>query len=157
MNRVRTRLPAFLVFLVSTAALAATAADVRAPESPVPVSGAYNVIFNVNLNSMPPAGATILCKARIAPNLAPLQNFSQKIVPAQSATGLATIANSAANCSVQIPFSWAIGDASNGVALSYEIEAVSASGSLPVHARQSIGVAYPARGGTANLAIDVRF
>ena len=157
MNRVCTLSLSLLLSLVSTVALAATPADPRAPAPPVAVSGSYNVTFNVSVRSMPPAGAAILCKARIVPNLPAFQDFSQKIVPAQSATGLATIANGAANCSVQIPFSWAIGDTSSGVSLSYEIEAIGASGAPPVHARQSIGVPYPARGTATDLAINVRF
>ena len=157
MNRVRTVPLAFLLSLVSTAAMGATPADVRAPENSAPVSGAYNVTFNVNLDSIPPAGTAILCKARIEPNLPTLQGFSQRMAPVESATGLGTVTGGRANCSVQIPFSWAIGDTSSGVSLSYEIEAVGASGALPATTRRSIPVPYPVRGGAASLAINVRF
>ena len=157
MSRVRTLPFALLLSLASTAALAATPGDSRGPAAPVAVSGTYKVTFNVSVGAMSPAGAAILCKARVVPNLPAFQDFGQEIAPAQSATGLATIANGAANCSVQIPFSWAIGDTSCGVALSYEIEGVGAPGALPLRARQSIGVPYPARGGAAELAVNVRF
>jgi hypothetical protein len=158
MNRARALMPALLVLLTPAFAWPAPPADARGAESPLAVSGSYSVSFNVNLDAVAPAGTAILCRARIAPNLPSFQNLSQKMVPVESATGVATVSGNTANCSVQIPFSWAVSDPRSGVTLSYEIDAVSGAAArpTPVRARQAIGVAYPATGGTANLVVNVR-
>jgi hypothetical protein len=146
MNRVRTLLLLLVVSLASDAAWAAPPADPGRAEGLAAVSGTYVPTLNVSLDSAPPVGAAILCKARIAPNLPSFQNLNNRMVPAETATGLATVSGNSANCSVQIPFSWAVSDPRGGIALIFEVAEVSASGSFAVarSAQQGIGVAYPA-------------
>jgi hypothetical protein len=157
MNRVRTLLFPLLVSLAAAAGSAAPAADQRASSGPAALSGSYNLTFTMRLDAIPQAGSVILCKARIAPNLPGFQNLAHGMAPAGSATGIATFSGNAALCSVQIPFSWAAGDIQGGVALSYEIDAVSAGGSLPapVRAQQGIALPYPAAGTASSVAIRV--
>jgi hypothetical protein len=157
MNRVRTLMLPLVVTLASASALSAPPADPGRAEGLIAVSGSYVLTFNVSLDSAPPAGVAILCKARIAPSLPSFQNPSTRMVPVEMATGLATVTGNSANCSVQIPFSWAVSDPRGGIALSYEVAEVSASGSFAVvrSAQQGIGVAYPAPGGTARVFVHV--
>ena len=157
MNRVRTLMLPLVVSLATAAASAAPPADPGRADGLVAVSGSYILTLNVSLDSAPPAGAAILCKARITPNLPSFQNLDSRMVPAESATGLATVTGKSANCSVQIPFSWAVSEAQGGTIVNYEIDAVSPSGSMFVLVcpREGIGVAYPANGGAARIAVRV--
>jgi hypothetical protein len=143
--------------LASAALWAGTPADLGHAEGPVAVSGSYFLTLNVRLDRALPAGAAILCKARIAPNLPSLQSLNERMVPADWAASVATVTGNSATCSLRIPFSWAVSDPRGGVGLSYEVDAVGPSSSLagPVGARQGIGVAYPAPGGTSRLMIGV--
>jgi hypothetical protein len=132
----------------------------------VALSGVYSVTFTVNAGSTLAPGATILCKAKAVPNAPPLENLKLEAVPVMS--GLATLTGSGVNgpsaiCTVQIPFTWAAGNAQSGAqggaVLSYEIDVVSGGGAVavPVRRQEGIGVAYPAPGGTASLSFNVRF
>lgn len=126
------------------------------------VNGAYTVRFNLNTAPTLPAGATVTCKARIAPNSAGLENLNgQPAAPVETATGVARVRGSTAVCAVEIPFSWTVNHAQSGVLLSYEIEAVSRTGSAPLVVRRSalqgIAVVYPPPGGTAGLTVGVTF
>jgi hypothetical protein len=156
MNRARALLFPLLVSLVCVA-WAAPAADQRASNGPATLSGSYSVTFSMRLDAAPQAGAAILCRARIAPNLPSFQNLAHGMLPASTATGLATVDGNSALCSVQIPFSWAVGDTQSGVALSYEIDAISGAGALPspVRAQQGIALPYPAAGTASSVAIRV--
>jgi hypothetical protein len=69
----------------------------------VAVSGVYLVTFNVRLGSVPAAGGTVFCRAKIAPNLPGFDNRTQEIAPLESARGLAAFMGSSANCTVEIP------------------------------------------------------
>jgi hypothetical protein len=148
--------------LICSALLAPGVALAADPSIPSAVSGAYAVHFNVNIASTLPAGAVIVCKARIAPNpQGPGSPAPSDTALAQSATGMATVSRSTANCAVEIPFSWTVRNTQGGVALSYEIQAVDANGSQPVLLRasvpQGIAAAYPSAGGIATLDFNVRF
>jgi hypothetical protein len=138
------------------------AASVPREHSPLAtVSGVYSVTFHLNIASKLPAGSTITCRARIAPDQAGLNLMNSR--PAAfpvAAAGLATVTSSTATCVAEIPFSWTVENARGGVVLSYEIDAVSYAGSAPRRllagrARQS--AVLPAAGGSANLSVNLTF
>lgn len=155
----RTRVPQILLLalLASAAAWAAPAADQCNGAVPVAVSGVYSVTFNVQVSSATVPGGTISCRAKIAPNLPGFENRSRGVVPVESSRGVVALIGSFANCTVEIPFSWTVADTQNGVALSYEIDAVSGAGMAAVRTQQGIGVAYPEMGGAASLRLNVAF
>jgi hypothetical protein len=123
------------------------------------VSGVYSITFHLNVGSKLPAGSTITCRARIAPDQGgqSLINSQPAAFPV-AAVGLATVTGSTATCVAEIPFSWSMESARGAVVLSYEIDAVSNAGPAPVlfagSARQSAGVAA---GGRANLDVNLNF
>ncbi len=159
MKRLRTLILPLAVLLASGVGWAAPAADQLDNAGPAAVSGNYTVSFNVSLGSTVPAGATITCRAKVAPNGTFFGSLGRGAVPV--GTGVARVTGNTANCSVEIPFSWTVNDPRNGAALSYEIEAVNGSGPLPGAVRtltqQNIGVAYPPGGGAARLSFNVAF
>lgn len=141
---------------------AALAAVPERPSTPLEVSGVYTVHFNLNIASTLPAGAVIVCKAWIVPNLQGLPSLGQpNAAPVQAAAGVAIVSGSTATCAVEIPFSWTVRNSQGGIALSYEIEDRDASGSLSVLLRatppQGIATAYPSMGGAASLNFDLTF
>jgi hypothetical protein len=148
-----------LALLAPVSALAAGSAEVRGLWTMV--SGVYLVTFHLNILSTLPVGSTITCRARITPNPAglDLRNPQQSVAPA-AAAGQATVTGPTATCAAEIPFAWTLasGQASGqgGMVLSYEIEAVSNSGSVPMLVRssagQSIGAALPISSLSLNLA-----
>ena len=151
------------ILIVPLGALLATVGAWSVPDGvgPVAVRGVYSIHFKLTMATELPAGGTILCKARIAPNVLALGNQGAEpvAVSVATATGVATVEGSAASCALEIPFSWTVRGAQSGVALSYEIEAVSADGSRRVMEQSSgqepIDVAYPSMGGAANLSFNV--
>lgn len=165
MKYARSLLSLLLALPVSVFAAAAPAVDQQRDVLPVLVSGVYSVAFNVNLASALPPGATLLCRAKVVPNALPFNSFDRSMLPTGS--GVASIHGSTATCWVEIPFAWTLNGASSSAslyreaALSYEIDAVSASGSIPTVLRastaQGIGVSYPSAGGSARLNINVTF
>jgi hypothetical protein len=126
------------------------------------VSGVYSVTFHLNMASNLPAGSTILCRARIAPDQGGpnLINLRPAAFPV-AAAGLVTVTGSTATCVAEIPFSWTLEGSRGGALLSYEIDAVSDAGSVPRplvgSAPQSVGVMLPAAGGSANLDLNLSF
>jgi hypothetical protein len=132
----------------------------------VAFSGVYALTFTVSAGSALAPGAAILCKAKAAPHAPSLNGLRWQAIPLASivATASAPLTASAtggawANCSVEIPFSWAASDAQGGALLSYEIDAVSRpeAVAVPLLRQEAIGVAYPPPDGTARLSIDLRF
>lgn len=154
MNRMRALMLPLLVWLVTDLAWAASPADLDSTEGRVAVSGSYAVDFTVE--GPIPAGTAILCKARIAPSLPSFQN--REMAPVESAMNVGRVTGNAVHCSVQIPFSWEVGDWGAGVALNYEIDAVSAGGAMRAGERvqRQIGVGYPPAGGSASVLIRIR-
>jgi hypothetical protein len=149
--------------LAAGAALAAGAPELRGPSATV--SGVYLVTFHLNIFSPLPAGSTITCRARITPNPAGLnlRNPQPAAFP-PAAAGQATVTGTTATCAAEIPFAWTLASGQDGLAtgqneivLSYEIDAVSNSGSVPLLVRsstgQSIGVVLPASGASLNLSL----
>jgi hypothetical protein len=147
--------------LTSASALAAGVPELRG--SPTQVNGVYSLTFNLSLGSPLPAGSTITCRARIAPNQAGLDLRNQQLpaVPVAAVAGVARVTGSTATCMEEIPFSWTLYGARGGAILSYEIDAVSDSGSIPLLIKtsgpQNVGVALPASGGRARLSFNLAF
>lgn len=159
----RIRIPSLLciALLVSASASAAGVPDLRA--SSLTVSGIYSLTFNLNIASALPAETTITCRAQIVPNQAGFdpRNQPPAAIPVRTVTGLASVTGSKAICAAEIPFSWTVLSERGGAVLSYEIDAVTGSGSIPLLIRttgqQSIGVAFPASGGSARLNFNLTF
>jgi hypothetical protein len=142
-------------------ALAAGSPEVRGPSTMV--SGVYLVTFHLNILSTLPAGSTITCRARIAPNPAGLDLRNQQ--PGANilgAAGQTTVTGPTATCAAEIPFAWTLArgqdglaTAQDGMVLSYEIDAVSNSGSVPLLVRrsagQSVGALLPASSDSLSL------
>ena len=161
MARIRTPLLLCIALLTSASALAAGVPELRG--SSFSLTGVYSLTFNLNIASTLPAGTTIICRARIVPNQGGVDLRGQQTTatPVGTATGLAAVNGSTANCATEIPFSWTVTGARDGVVLSYEIEAVTNSGSFPLLIRrsgqQNVGVAFPASGGSARLSFNLTF
>jgi hypothetical protein len=167
MNRVRTLVPTLFMVMISAGAQAspdllpgsapASAKVQPVVAAPTAVSGAYSLTINVKFASPVPTGATIQCKARIAPGLTPFDNQHGTPLPVEKATARIAAHDSSATCLVEVPFSWMVSNLSNGITLVYEVDAVTVSGSAPLHAGQQIGAAYPSPGGTSSMVFNLAF
>lgn len=158
MNRLSSSRILLLVLLVSAAIFAANAADQNSGAAALAARGAYEVTFHVMTPTTVPDGATIACKARIAPKLSAFDHLTgRKAVPAESSTGYARVANSSANCTVATPFAFSVSNSHAGVAMSYEIDAYTSAGPVFARTQKGIPVAFPQTGATANLPLDVNF
>jgi hypothetical protein len=161
MPRVHISLPLWVALLASVGSAAAGAQE-RRPSSTT-VSGVYSITFNLKILSTLPAGTTVICRARIAPNPGGLhiENPQPVAIPVATAAGLAHVTGSSATCAAEIPFFWMVGSPRGGVLLSYEIAAVSDAGAAQPLVRssawQGIGVPFPAAGGSASLSFNVTF
>jgi hypothetical protein len=144
--------------LTSGAVLAAGTPELRGPSTMV--SGVYLVTFHLNILSTLPAGSTITCRARLAPNPAGLDLRNQQPgANTAGAAGQTTVTGPTATCAAEIPFAWTLATGQGGIVLSYEIDAVSNSGSVPLLVRssagQSVGAAFPAS--SASLSLNLAF
>lgn len=151
MARIRILLLLCFALLASSAAFAANIPESRGATT---VSGVYSVIFHLSIASKLPAGTIITCRARIAPD----RDGSNLWNPQMAAAGQAAVTGSTSTCAAEIPFSWTVESARGGVVLSYEIDAQSLSGTAPVllgSARQNIGAAFPAAGGSTSLSVNL--
>jgi hypothetical protein len=161
MSQIRTPLLLCVALLTSAFALAAGVPELRG--SPATVSGVYSLTFNLSLATQLPAGTTIVCRARIVPNPGGIDLGNQQFpaIPTKTVTGLARVTGSTATCAEEIPFSWTVLNGRGGVVLSYEIDAVSDSGSFPLLVRtsgqQSLRMAFPAAGERASLSFNLTF
>ena len=157
MKRVRTVVSSLLALLAFPALWAAPAADPRGGIAPVGVNGVYAITFHVKTPANLPFGATILCRARVAPHAPSLENLRLTATP--EVVGQASVIGSTANCHVQVPFTWVMNNSQGGVAVSYEIDSVSRVGELPVSVlRQTASIAgYPSAGSATNLQFQLAF
>jgi hypothetical protein len=161
MRRAHIALFALFFLIVAVAAWATPPPEHRGV--PVAVSGVYSVTFNLTIASTLPSGAVITCKAQIVPAQSLLQSQSQQgaVTPIESAAGIATVTGSTATCPVEIPFTWTLASAKEGVGLSYEIDAFNVPGTLPTVVRtslqQGIPEAFPASGATSSVSFSVNF
>ncbi len=159
------------LILVSILGLTAPAFAVVTPShhgggggnTPTTVTGSYAITFNVNLASALPAGSTLVCKAQIVPGNNGFQYGGAQLnaQPVESAAAMAVVSGTSATCVVEIPFSWAVLNAQSGAVLSYELDAINVTGSLPVVVRtsvqQGIPEAYPASGSSVALTFTPTF
>jgi hypothetical protein len=159
MARIRNSLLLCLALLAWTAASAAGLPQPRV--GPIAVSGVYSVTYHLNLASTLPAGSTITCRARMAPipGVPDLRNPQLAATPVSA--GQVSVTGSTATCAAEIPFSWTVTTPPGGIALYYEIDAVSLRGAVPVLLRTStqrqVSAAFPAAGGSANLSLTLIF
>jgi len=161
MRRRRISQTLLAALLASAVAGAAPAAETRGGAAPVVFSGLYSITFNLSIAAPLPAGTTITCRARIAPNPARPGLGNPQLAATPTGTGLATVTGSTTNCAAEIPFVWTAESARGGVVLSYEIEALGSAGAAPFvvrsSARQGIGAPLPAAGGSASLRFNLAF
>jgi hypothetical protein len=161
MTQIRTPLLLCIALLASASALAAGVPENRA--SPSSATGVYSLTFNLNLSSTMPAGTTITCRARIVPNKGVTDPWGQQFpaIPVRTVIGRGATNGSTATCAQEIPIYWAVANERDGAVLSFEIDAVSNTGSIPVLVRsrgqQNVPVAYPASGGSARLSFNLAF
>lgn len=157
MNRFRSfRIPA-LILLAAAAVFGAQAADQNAGATAHAASGAYAVTFHVNTPTTVPDGATIVCKARIAPRLSLFRHLMGQAAVAESPKGFARVANSSAECTVAVPLAFSAADLRANAALSYEIDAYTSAGPVFARTQQGIPLARPPAGATASLPVEVNF
>jgi hypothetical protein len=160
MHRARIAVLLFLTSLVSVCAWSQPSGK-RHGSSPTAVGGTYSITFNLNIESTLPANSTIVCKAQIAPSSSLASILSAQAAPTESASGIAVVTGSTATCAVEIPFAWSVESTRNGVSLSYEMNALNASGSLPAVVRtsalQGVPESYPGSGETSTLSFNVTF
>ena len=159
MNRTRYSRILPIALLASVAVWAAAAADSHdgSGPGPAPVStgAAYAVTFHVNAPSTVPDGATVACKASIAPRLSAFEKLTGKSAAAESSPVFATVVGSSADCTVQLPRAFAATNPGRDVVLSYEIDAYTSAGPVFMRTQHDIPVAHPGAGGTASLHLDV--
>ena len=151
--------------LLSAALLAVFASSAVGQQHFTTVSGVYVVTFNLRIDSTLPAGTTITCRARIVPSQGgsqgdlDLRNQQFAAFPVGTAVGRAAVTGAMATCAAEIPFSWTVTSGQGGVMLSYEIDAVTTSGSAPMllrrSASQGISTTFPASGGSTSLSLNV--
>lgn len=146
----RVRVPMFLGLLaLSVASWAGPVDDPRAPAAPVVANGVYSVNFHVYGAAPVPSGTTLTCKAKVTPTLpgAPNPN-TQPVVAIGSAIG----------CTLEIPYAWTVSQSSNAAAISYQVDAVSDSGTVVRSTSvRRVGVGLPPAGGTARVNVAVNF
>jgi hypothetical protein len=159
MAHTRTLLLLSLMLLARTAASAAGLPLEH--RSLIAVSGVYSVTFHLSLAHDLPAGSILTCRARMAPIPGGLDLRNEQLGATPVATGRASVTGSTATCAAEIPFSWTVTSPPGGVALYYEIDAVSLQGAtftlLQTSAQRQIGAAFPAAGGSANLSVNLIF
>jgi hypothetical protein len=159
----RVRIP-MLLCVALLASVFASAADVpKLRGSLTAVSGVYSLTFNLNLATQLPAGTTITCRAQVVPNQPAIDSGNRQpaVVPVRATAGQASVAGPNATCATEIPFSWTVTSERGGAVLSYEIDAVNNSGSVPLvvwsSGRQNVGLALPGFGGSTNLSFYLTF
>ena len=158
MKKLRSSRILALLLLASAAIFGANAANQNSEAAQPAAKGAYAVTFHVNTPTTVPDGATIACKASIAPQPTLFERLTRRhAAPVESTTGFANVANSSATCTVAAPFAFRVADPRAGAALSYEIDAYTSAGPVFARMQQGIPVAYPQAGATASLPLDVNF
>lgn len=145
------------LLLLTTPASAAPPADGRSSSTPAPVTGVYSITFRASQAAPVPAGVTLTCKARIVPSL-PAGTSLNALPAVAGEVGSPSGSGSTAACSLTIPFSWYAEPAQSSPALSYEVDAVSASGAtVQVLRVEGIAIPYPMQGTLAQLSFTVGF
>ncbi len=97
-------------------------------------SAVFFVQFNLSVGATLPAGSIILCKAELVPGSSEFDRAAggRWPIPHRQVTNATVLLGSAAECALEIPFSWT-GNADPGeIAMHYEIDAIARPGTLPV-------------------------
>ena len=153
MNRARTSRFLPLILLVSAAVWAASAADSHSAAGPETAGASYAVTFHVDAPSTVPDGATVSCRASIAPKRSVFEKLTSRQVVPESAPGTGVVANSSANCTVMVPY--AASKSGSAAELNYHIDALTASGPVFARTQRGIGVALPKTGSATPLHLNV--
>jgi hypothetical protein len=143
------------VLMLSAAVWVALASGSRVEAATATASGSYALTFHVAAPTTVPDGSTLTCKATVAPKLSLFDRLVARPAPAESVEGVGKVVGSSGNCTVQVPFAFAVRDRGNGAALSYRIDAFTSEGPAFVRTQQGIPVAYPQPGTTASLSLGV--
>ena len=143
------------VLMVSAAVWVAMATGSRVEAATATASGSYALTFHVAAPSTVPDGSTLTCSATITPQLSTFDRLVARPAPAKSVQGVGKVVGSSGNCTVQVPFAFAVRNPGNGAALSYRIDAFTSAGPAFVRTQQGISVAYPQPGTTASLSLGV--
>jgi hypothetical protein len=159
MAHIRTLLLVCLTLLAWTAAGAAGLPLQHG--GPMTVSGVYSVTFHLSLAHELPAGSTLTCRARMTPIPGGIDLRNEQLPATPVAAGRASVIGSTATCAAEIPFSWTVTSPPGGVALFYEIDAMSLQGGAPTlfrtSAQRQLSAAFPTVGGSANLSVSLIF
>lgn len=121
----------------------------RTPDAPAVAAGVYTVVFHLSSALPLPPGASVLCRAKLTPSL---PGGDRAI--AQPAAGAGNGPGASGQCAVEIPFFSPVNQASSGATLSYEIDALSPTGQVIRHVKQS-GVPVPNPPGGSRVRVRV--
>ena len=143
------------VLMVSAAVWVAMATGSRVEAATATASGSYALTFHVATPTTVPDGATLKCRASVTPRLSTFDRLVAQPAPAESVAGVGKVVGSSGNCTVQVPFAFAVRNPGNGAALSYRIDAYTSAGPAFVRTQQNIPVAYPQSGATASVLLGV--
>jgi hypothetical protein len=144
-----------VILLASVSLWIAVTISPRSEASAATNSAAYAFTFQVNTPTTVPDGATVTCKAKLAPRLSGIEQVVAAPVPIESIEGVARVSGSSATCSVRMPFAFAADETRNGAALSYEIDGSTASGPVFVRTQKNISIPLPQVGSTQNLLLNI--
>jgi hypothetical protein len=97
-------------------------------------SPVFFVQFNVSVGPSLPAGSIILCKAELVPGANELDRATSRRWPTLhgQVTSATVLRGPAAECALEIPFSWTGNAGPDEIAMHYEIDAIGRPGALPV-------------------------
>jgi hypothetical protein len=143
------------VLMVSAAVWVAMATGSGVEAATATASGSYALTFHVAAPSTVPDGSTLTCSATIAPQLSTFDRLVARPAPAHSVQGVGKLVGSSGNCTVQVPFAFAVRNPANGAALSYRIDAFTRQGPAFQRTQQGITLAYPQPGTTASVGLNV--
>uniref|UniRef100_E6QIF9 Uncharacterized protein n=1 Tax=mine drainage metagenome TaxID=410659 RepID=E6QIF9_9ZZZZ len=87
--------------------------------------GSYRIIFHIAILSTLPANASVVCKVGVTPQASRASGWMVAGLPVESASSMAVLSGSTATCVVRIPFAWTLPGGTDGVTLSYEVDAYS--------------------------------
>ena len=144
------------ILLLAVKFVGATTADVL-PVRPITgtTSSVYTLTFQVNEVGLSTGVIGLRCRARVTPNLPAGETLNAQ--PAEVASTGGGVGRTA-GCTVNIPISWPVGQLPSSVVVSYEIDAVSAAGTVQKSFRErGIAAPLPPAGGKAQLHFDLRF
>ncbi len=101
-------------------------------------TGSYRVTFHLAILSTLPVNASVVCKVGVTPLAAGGTGGMVAGLPVESASSMAVFSGNSATCVVRIPFAWTLPGGSDGVTLSYEVDAYGGAVGMSVPVRSSV-------------------